>query len=279
MLFFYYITLLISCGGDEVAPAPWEGVGPSQLSLLHVPIETDINGAVAPRELLVVDGVTAVLDSSAGRVHLLDDRLGHTDAAYCLYDERFQRFEVGEAQQGDCEEGEVKLRRGVLVPEGVPVGIAADGGGSSGFWLLDHLGEVYFAETDILLDNPFDYLRLFSVFNSGIDGATSISIGDSVVWIGAGSSLYSFSLSGEPIGVEAMSGEIERLVVSDSELWVVMDSGIYNQSNGEFAIPSALVEGDGSGGVWAVETGDTNLVHLPSGLPVQLSRPPCIHCA
>lgn len=66
MLLFFYITLLISCGGDEAVPPPWEGVGPTPLDLLHVPVEANIDGAVAPRELLVVDGVTAVLDSSAG---------------------------------------------------------------------------------------------------------------------------------------------------------------------------------------------------------------------
>ena len=197
MLTITFITLLAACGDDKTEPTPWDGMGQSPLIPLHVPLSTTIEGAVAPRRLLSVDSVTAVLDTNAGRIHLLDDRLGHSAAARCLYDERFERFEAGEAQQGDCEEGGVELRRGVLVPVGLPVDFAS--GTGSGIWVLDHLGEVYFADSDILLENPFDYLRLFSIFDSGVVGASSIAVEEGTVWIGSDTQLHRFDDSGETI--------------------------------------------------------------------------------
>jgi len=274
MLLLTYITLLSACGGEDIEPTPWEAMGAVELSSLHVPLSASIEGSVAPREIMVVDGITAVLDSTAGRVSLLDDRLGHNDTAHCLYDERFGRFEAGAAQRGDCAEGEVEIRRGVLSPGGVPVAFTRNSDGSSGIWLVDHLGGVYFADTDILLENPFDYLRLFSVFDTGLNGSTSIAVGDGTVWIAEGDSLYSYTSSGEYVGVEVFPNPIERIVHSGDELWVATSLGLFSQTNGLLDFTSPIIERDGQGGVWVADTGESTLVHLPSGVEVDLPRMP-----
>jgi hypothetical protein len=102
------LAALVACKGPVLSvqpPSPFQEVA-----------STEIQGAVGVQELLYLKrrSLIFVLDPPAGRVHVLDERMRHSQSVFCLRENLFPQEERRVDQQENCPEGEVAIHRGFL---------------------------------------------------------------------------------------------------------------------------------------------------------------------
>ena len=145
------MLLLLACTDGEPAvqdPAPWESAESVALEPLRPLVTTALQTRGWRIEVHPDRPLAAVL--AEDRVLLLDSRWQHLDTAHCL---KNTYPYIG--PQGQCNEGEVELRRGAWIT-GSPQAVAFDGDIAA---VLDH-GVLYRSNVNVLQENPFDWMRL-----------------------------------------------------------------------------------------------------------------------
>jgi hypothetical protein len=272
--------LALACADPEpFDPEDTSGPPAAALERHHALVETPVQSAVSPTQVgfLEVSAITWVLDSAAGRVHLLDPHFHHSRVKNCLGTREWPFFEVDAESQGDCDDGEVELHRGWVAPAAPPVAVAADEGARA-LWVVDEQGGLSRVPADPMQENPFDHLRLEAPVPLELDaGYLPLSEGylavfEEALLLAAGDRLFRFDREGALREERVLSGQVTALALVGEEPWVATRGALW-QGEVEVAVDdliSALVP-DGEGGVWAALPGASRLARFRPGddVPVE----------
>lgn len=237
---------------EAEAPSPWADLQ-TELDpfrrLLTVPV-----GADAER-LLAVGGAPslAVWPGPRGGAALLDGRYRLDTAARCLNPAPFPRTDDGQPRQGACPDGDVELDRTALGAGREVFGVV-DRSEAGQVAVLFANGEVRVANTDLLVGNPLDWLRLGAPLTLQMaDGGAPSMLGalPDGGWVGAaGSAVATFTAAGVHLEETTMPGAVRALVVSGGVTWVDTEAGVVGAAGVLPCGADAGLVGDGAGGVW-----------------------------
>lgn len=247
---------------SNVAPGPWEGLDIVPLDSARVLLSPAIDNAVNPTELTIFPdrALALVLDTEAGRVHVLDERYGHDGRAYCIDTTRVSRSTPKNSDL-DCPEGTIEVLRGALIPDDRPVAMALDTVDHTAA-VLSRSGVLYRGAADIIEDDPAAYLSLDSgqlidpldlpVSAGHIaahDGVVSIADGELLVLIEAGD-----------VRTSVLPGAALDLAMDGDVLWVATEAGVWSKSRTVDAVGDQLVHWQGSW--WLVQTTEAQVLRL-----------------
>ncbi len=272
---------MLACPGSppvdtgEPLPGPWHDLAPRALEPLHPLLHAPLNNTVSPSHIALMPGrpQAFVLDSAAGRVHVLDDRYRHQRKYHCLdAATNWPAFPVTERQQAGCEAGQVMVERGGLeTPGAAPLAMALDPDGLRVFVWAG--GRVFGASADLLHEDPWEVLRLDDgvVFDvPAPEVSAAMAWGDGALWLGSDRWLGRFAVDGSVDEQWQLPGDVTALVSSGDRLWAAVDGGAWSEETGLVAEGRiAGLAADGVGGVWASVPDEDRVVHLGADGPVE----------
>ena len=186
-----------------------------------------------------------------GGALLLDARYRMAETYSCLDPSPFTDVVDGVDRHGRCAEGEVDLDRTHL---GEGVLSVVDEPASSRISVLQSGGRVRSATTDLLVGNPFDWLRLGEGVVLSGDPPTRLATDGAGGWFGtAGLILGHWGEDGERLSELPLSESATGLVASDGFVWVATASGLVRNDGVAAEVPGVLGMAAGpGGGVWVV---------------------------
>jgi hypothetical protein len=255
-------------GRPAPAPPPW-----ADLEVPLDPFRELLTVDVGPdaRQLLPVGAAPslAVWPGPRGGVALLDARYGLGDGPRCLDPAPFTAALDGVDRRGACAEGEVELdRTGLAV--GLDVRDVADDPEGGVVTVLLPGGALGVANTDLLVGNPFDWLRLAAgptlrLPTAGVPVRVAALPGGG--WAAAsGTELAWFDGDGALQRSRTLEGTAERLLVAGDAVWAATDAGLEGEAGVVVACAAAPgVAADGAGGVWAACRSEGSVVHVDAG--------------
>jgi hypothetical protein len=271
----FLCVTLVSCGGSdpakELALAPWSVLSVRAPNPFEEVASTTIQGAVAVDELLYMRrrSLIFVTDYASGRVHMLDDRMRHSEERFCILEDVFPDEEHRPDQQEGCPDGAVAIHRGFLQAESAIVAMDADQERLEVHFLTE-TGTLYKLNTDLQEMSAFDYLRLpehgVSLGRSFSD-ETIVRVAGNWVWVASGLELTAFDrLNGEErahYDLPAVALDMEffqgfALVATEQGLW---------ETGGNFQVSNVATDlfRDSTSAVWAVYPEAEQVVRLDDG--------------
>ena len=221
------LAFLLACrpaAQEDSAPSlpdPWAELEPIEREPFRLLLEASIDEPVSPTriELLETHPVALVLDGD--RVHVFDARWHQSAEPACLETGDWA-FET-EGREGRCEAGEVYLRRGAWTFESAPIDVAL---GDAGVYVVTEGGNLWWADADPRLENPWDHLRPGQL---GPVDPGFVDLHDGQLWI-AGEHLRVHDLEG---------GLVEEHALPSAALAV--EAGVVQVAEGLWT-PEGLVE-------------------------------------
>lgn len=267
---------LLSCRGSEsvedLTLAPWSILSVEAPSPFEEVATTPIEGAVAVDELLYIRrrSLIFVTDYAAGRVHILDDRMRHSEERFCILEDVFPHEEYRLDQQEGCPDGAVAIHRGFVQADSPIVAMDADQDRLEVHFLTE-AGYLYKLNTDLQELQAFDYLRLpeENVFlGRSFSEETIVRVAGNWVWVASGLDLTAFDrLNGEErahYDLPAVALDLEffqgfAMVATEKGLWET------NQDFEESSVVTDLYR-DSRSDIWAVYPSEEQVVRLDDGL-------------
>jgi hypothetical protein len=269
------LAALVACKGPVEQPdftlAPWTVLSVQPPSPFQEVASTEIQGAVGVQELLYLKrrSLIFVLDPPAGRVHVLDERMRHSESVFCLRENLFPQEERRVDQQENCPEGEVAIHRGFLQADAPILAMDADSERLE-IHFLTEAGSLYKLNADLIEMSAFDYLRLpeqsVSLGRSFSDHS-KIRIVGNWVWVASGTELLAYNrLNGElqahyDLPAPALDFEFFEgfaLVATEQGLW--QTDGLWTDS----PVVTDLFR-DSNAAVWAVVPDQEQVIRLDDG--------------
>jgi len=273
--FFLKILLLspwVACKTPVPSPefdlAPWTVLSVQPPNPFQRVASTQIQGAVGAQEVLYFKrrSMIFVMDPPAGRVHILDERMRHSEDVFCLREGLFPEEERRVDQQENCPEGEVAIHRGFLQADSPILAMDANSERLE-IHFLTQAGNLYKLNADLLELSAFDYLRLPEhrvSLGRTFSETTTIRIAGNWIWVASGKELIAYNrlngeeqerydLPGTALDFEFFQGF--ALVATDQGLW--QTDGLWPDS----PLVTDLFR-DSTSTVWAIVPDEEQIIRL-----------------
>lgn len=234
-------------------------------AMLDVQADTVPAGKLTP---IAAIPALAAWPQREGGAALFDARYRLADEFSCLDAGVFVDVLDGADRHGRCADGLVELDRTHLAP-GEAVLAVVDEPASSRLTVLMEGGRIRSANTDLLVGNPFDWLRLGEeqvLLASDGTPPTLLVSDDAGGWFGvAGMRLVRWNEAGEVVSEITLPEPAGELVLSGGHVWASTRGGLTRDDGVSTGLSGVRgMVGDGSGGVVAVVT-DLVVVVDPDG--------------
>jgi hypothetical protein len=274
----FLVAGLLALTGCERREPPDTGTEPISLDPFRKLMDVPLTGAQEPTRIVPLEsrGMAFVLDRAAGRVLVLDPYLRASGDSSCIDASGSVDFDVSsDAYRGRCPESKdatyVEVHRGYLQPTAAPVAVAVDPDALEAV-VVDASGAVDAAPADILLPDPFDWLRLSPVRQvdppEAGENDSFAATSDGVLWLASGNALRRVFLSerAEEDASFDLGDSAGDLTLVQDEPWVVTHSGLWvSGSVVDLGGPPARLTGDGARGAWLSVPLTGELVHVGEG--------------
>lgn len=278
-------------GGASPEAAPWDDLDPVALEPLRPFLSTELTRAQSPTRLTALRSIplTVAVDDADGRGWVLDGRYRHDPSSHCLTLDEWPELDPDGAYQGDCQDGQAQVQRGVFSPEGHLLAATADATHQA-FWVLLDSGLLARAAADPTA-HAFEMLRPAPVttladtdtgpFLMAADGEGGVVLADAerLRWLDhEGVEQASVEVAGSD--TQGSDVQVLDLLVQEGQAWCLTDTALLRWQGADLETVRAVA---GTGGRladgWASLPAEGQLVELSTeqsvaveGLTGPLSR-------
>lgn len=164
-------------------------------------------------------GYTFAIDSSAGRVHLIDELMGHSSEVLCLDPSEILEDPAPQYQEG-CNAGEISLHRGFVKADDV-VDVAVDREGQQA-WVVTADGQLISVEMSLARGDALGWLRASEPIETDLE-VTSAVWSDGL-WLATPDQVVQVEGSAVVDSLDVLGA---TLVSGEEGLWIHSEDSLY----------------------------------------------------